>query len=192
MHYQQEAVYGMNIYKKWLRTKNWYTIKTRKLVEDGWLGGENEFDCLFQGFKSNNAEGLNVLEWIPKTTVPAYKTFTYPRYTTAVRPEKDKKYQVWITGGSDCIDFESDVSTHTVSMETIKIHCNSIISTPNAKYCTSDISNMYLMSDLVNSEYVKFKVNMILPRIIAHYKLKNLIHDGYIYAKINKALYGLK
>ena len=35
-------------------------------------------------------EGLDVLEWIPKTAVPAYKTVTYPQYTTAVRPEKDK------------------------------------------------------------------------------------------------------
>ena len=80
-----------------------------------------------------------------------------------------------------------NVSTHTASMETIKTHWNSVISTPNAKYCTGDISNMYLMSDLINSEYVKFKVDMIPPHIIAHYKLKNLIHDGYIYAKINKA-----
>ena len=48
------------------------------------------------------------------------------------------------------------------------------------------------MSDLVNSEYVKFKVDMIPPRIIAHYKIQHLIHDGYIYAKINKAWYGLR
>ena len=51
---------------------------------------------------------------------------------------------------------------------------------------------MYLMSDLVNSEYVKFKVDMIPPHIITHYKLEHLIHEGSIYAKINKAWYGLK
>ena len=77
-------------------------------------------------------------------------------------------------------------------METFKLHWNSVISTPNVKYCTGNISDMYLMSNLVNSEYVKFKVDMIPPRIIAHYKLEHLIHEGCIYAKINKAWYGLK
>ena len=77
-------------------------------------------------------------------------------------------------------------------MEAIKTHWNSVSSTPNAKYCTGDISNMYLMSDLVNLEYVKFKVDMRPPCIIAYYKIQHLIHDGYINAKINKAWYGLR
>ena len=60
-----------------------------------WLtGGENEFGRLFQRFKPNKVEGLDVLEGIPKTAVPAYKTVTYPRYTIAVRPENNKKYRV--------------------------------------------------------------------------------------------------
>ena len=124
------------------------------------------------------------MEWIPKTAVPSFKTVTYPRYTTAIRPEKDEKYRVRITAGGDRIDYEGDVSTHTASMETIKTHWNSVISTPNARYCTGYISNMYLMSDLVNSEYVKFKVDMIPPCVISHYKIQHLIHEGCIYAKL--------
>ena len=67
-------------------------------------------------------EGLDLLEWIPKTAVPAHKTVTYPRYTTAVRPEKDEKYRARITAGGDRTEYEGDVSTHTASMETIKTH----------------------------------------------------------------------
>lgn len=63
---------------------------------------------------------------------------------------------------------------------------NSVISTPNLKYYTGNVSNMYLMSDLVNFEYVKFKIDMISPHIIAYYKLNELIHNRCIYAKINK------
>ena len=166
--------------------------KDKKISERWMTVGEIEFGGLFQSFKPKKVEGLDVLEWIPKTAVPAYKTVIYPRYTTAIWPEKDEKYQVRITAGGDWINYEGVVSTHTASMETIKMHWNSVISTPNAKYCTGDISNMYLMSDLVNSEYVKFKVDMIPPRIIAHYKLEHLIHEGYIYAKINKAWYRLR
>ena len=51
---------------------------------------------------------------------------------------------------------------------------------------------MYLMSDLIDSEYVKFKVDLIPPRIIQYYNIQHLIHEGYIYARINKAWYGLK
>ena len=176
----------MNIYKKMASYKQLTHHKDEKISKQWMTGGEHEFGRLFMGFKPNDVERLDMLEWKQKIAVPKYKTVMYPRYTTAARPEKDKKYWVRITAGGDRIDYEGDVSTHTASMETIKTHWNSVISTPNAKYCTGDISNMYLMSNLFNSEYVKFKVDMIPPCIIAHYKLE------YIYAKINKSWYWLK
>jgi hypothetical protein len=77
-------------------------------------------------------------------------------------------------------------------METIKMHWNSVVSTPGAKYCTADISHMYLCSLLPDSEYVRFKYDMIPPNIIEHYSLDKFVVDGFVYAKINKAWYGLK
>ena len=62
-----------------------------------------------------------------------------------------------------------------------------MVSTINTKYCTGDISNMYLMSDLVDLEYVKFNYILILQRIIEHYNLNNIVENGFVYAKINKA-----
>ena len=68
-----------------------------------------------------------------------------------------------------------------------------MVSTKHAKYCTGDISNMYLMSNLVESKYVKFDIKLILQRIIDHYNLNDIIDDkGFVYAKINKAWFGLK
>ena len=46
---------------------------------------------------------------------------------------------------------------------------------------------MYLMFDLVNSEYLKFNDDILPPCIIAYYKI-----DGYIYVMINKAWYQLR
>ena len=66
--------------------------KEEKISQQWMMGDENECGRLFQGFKPNEVEGLDVLEWIPKTAVPTYETVMYPRYTTIVRPEKDKKY----------------------------------------------------------------------------------------------------
>lgn len=58
-------------------------------ISNRWMkGGKNEFGRLFQGLDPNEVEGLDILEWIPKTAVPASKTDTYPRYTTAIQPEK--------------------------------------------------------------------------------------------------------
>ena len=51
---------------------------------------------------------------------------------------------------------------------------------------------MYLMSDLVDSENVKFNCNLISQRIINHYKLDTVVDNRFVYAKINKAWYRLK
>jgi hypothetical protein len=72
------------------------------------------------------------------------------------------------------------------------MHWNSVLSTPGVRYCTADISNMYLCSDLPESEYVRFKYDMIPPNIIKHYNLNTMVENGFVYAKINKSWYGLK
>ena len=72
-------------------------------------------------------------------------------------------------------------------METIKTHWYSVVSTPNARYCTGNISNMYLCSNLYDAEYVSFLIQLIPPNIIAHYGLHQLISNDYFYARIKKA-----
>ena len=80
---------------------------------------------------------------------------------------------------------DGDVTTHTVSMETIKAYWNSVVSTKNGRYYTGDISNIYLMSNLVDSEYVKFNYNLIPQRIVGHYKLDTIVDNRFVYTKIN-------
>ena len=140
----------------------------------------------------NEIKGLDVLESTQKAAFPRDKKYTYPRYAADYRPETDEPDRMRITCGGDVLDYFGDVTTHTASILTVKMHWNSVISTPGAKYCTGDISNMYLMSILPEAEYVSFRYELILPRIIAHYNLYSLVVDGYVYAKINKACYGSK
>ena len=52
--------------------------------------------------------------------------------------------------------------------------------------------NMSLMSDLVESKYIKFNHSLISQRIIDHYNLDNIVENGFVYAKINNAWYELK
>ena len=153
--------------------------------------GANEFGRLFQGYK--DIEGLDVLEWIYKADVPRGKKVTYPRYVVDYRPEKDEPYHTHITCGGNLLDyFVGNVTTHTASMETIKCHWNSVLSTRNAQYCTADILKMYLCSMLPDSEYICFQAHLVPQEIIDYYNLTDKIHNGYIYARVKKAWYGLK
>ena len=78
-------------------------------------------------------------------------------------------------------------------METIKCQLNSIISTPGAKAATGDISNMYLESLLSDAEFVHFNLSLIPKPFIEAYNLQKLsTPGGHVYAKVNKAWYGLK
>ena len=97
-----------------------------------------------------------------------------------------------ITAGGNLLDYFGNVTTHTATLETIMCHWNSVLSTPGARYCTANISNMYLCSLLPDSEYVCFQVWLVPDKIIKHYNLQDNIHNGYLYARINKAWYGLK
>jgi len=45
---------------------------------------------------------------------------------------------------------------------------------------------------LKDYEYVRFNIDLIPPCIIEHYQLQKLVHNGYVYAKIKRAWYGLK
>ena len=51
---------------------------------------------------------------------------------------------------------------------------------------------MYLTSNLVESEYVKLNIKLIPQRNINHYNLNDIVEDGFVYAKINKAWFGHK
>ena len=164
------------------------------IIRDRWTkGGENKFGRLFQGFSPNGIDGLDILEGIKKNQVPKDKTIACPRYTASLRPGKvDELHRVRIIARGNLLGYDGDVTTHTSSMETMKAHWNSVVSTKDACYCAGDTSNMYLMFDLIDSEYVKFNHNLIPQTIIDHYKLDTMVDNGFVYAKINKAWYGLK
>ena len=184
------AIYDQNL-KKWMRYND--LIKhPDKPTRERWIGsGEKEYGRLFQGFKET--PGKDVLRWIYKAEVPAEKQVTYPRVTTAYRPEKEDPYRTRITAGGDRLTYDGETATHSASMTTIKTIWNSVLSDENAKFCTADCSNMYLESMLPSPQYVRFKLTQIPPRIQDEYHLHKYVdRDGYVYARIDKAWYGLK
>ena len=96
-----------------------------------------------------------------------------------------------MTAGGDRLHYEGKTSTDVSGLNTIKIHWNSVLSTPRAKYMTMDISNMYLNTKLPEPEYMKVHISLIPQEIIDKYKPQP-DERGFCYLKIKMAIYGLK
>ena len=176
---------------KWMAYRDLIKHPNPKIRKRWEQAGNNEFARLAQGY--GDVEGLNVITFIAKRDLPDGKQVTYARYVVDYRPEKDEPWRLRITCGGDKLDYHGDTTTHSASMETIKCHLNNIVSSIKAKGATGDISNMYLGSLLPEAEYVRFRISLIPKEFIEAYNLQELATpDGYIYARVNKAWYGLK
>ena len=153
---------------------------------------------MFQGSKtetdgSQRTKGTNTLFWINKEQVPKDKTATYARVVVDKRPEKEEVNQTRITAGDDRLEFQGDTSTKTAGLETVKMVFNSVVSTPDAKFMTVDISNMYLNTQLNKYQYMQFNLKMISQEVINPYGLQNkATKDRWVCCEIRTAICGLK
>jgi hypothetical protein len=68
---------------------------------------------------------------------------------------------------------------------------NSTISTPGARFLVIDIKNFYLKPPLVRYEYMVINLNSLPQEVIDDYNLLDLVHDGRVYIKIQKGVYGI-
>jgi len=124
--------------------------------------------------------------------MPRNKRATYVRIVCAIRPNKTEKYRVRLTAGGNLVHYDGEKNTPTVSLETIKIHWNSVISTKGAKYCTIDLNDFFLIAALLEYEYIKIPISLFPPGFIVQYNLNEIVHsDGYVYAEVCGGMYGL-
>ena len=78
-----------------------------------------------------------------------------------MRPLKSEKHRVWVTISGDCLEYDGFTSTVLATLTTVKIHINSTISTPNARYMTLDIKDYYYGTPMDNFEYVQIPLVLI-------------------------------
>ena len=77
-------------------------------------------------------KGTNSMRFIPKHHVPRNKVVTYTRFVASIREHNEEQHRVRLTAGGNCLSYDGKTSTETVSLETIKILWNSVLSTINA------------------------------------------------------------
>lgn len=174
-------------------------MEYRDLIKDphyrtDWLHScSNEIGRLAQGV-GGRVKGTDTCFFIHKHQVPRGRTVTFARFVCTIRPEKSEPNRTRITACGNFIhDYPGDTSTETASIETIKIHWNSVLATKAARYMAMDISNMYLNTPLDRYEYLKIKLTELSQEIIDEYKLLDKVaKDGFVYIEIRRAMYGLK
>lgn len=135
----------------------------------------------------------DTLQFTKKQNILKNKKIRYARFVCEELPQKDEVQQTRLTVGGDQLDYDGDTATDVASMDTTKIHLNSVISTPGARYIAANIGNFYTNSKLPSPEYMRVHIDDIPEEIIKEYDIaKYSKRDGWVYIEIIEALYGLK
>ncbi len=129
--------------------------------------------------------------FIKKSDIPAGQKPTYLRIVAADRPNKERTKRIQFTVGGDCIEYPGEVSTKTAQLTTAKILLNSVISTEGARFLVIDIKDFYLNMPMEWYEYMAIPLADIPNTIIEQYNLLEIAHNGNVYVKICKGMYGL-
>ena len=96
-----------------------------------------------------------------------------------------------MTAGGNLMDFPGEVTTRTADAATSKISWNSVVSTKNARCCTTDISNFCLATPLDRFEHMRTPARLIPDEFVNLCNLWDKIEDGHMHAEIRKGICGL-
>ena len=164
------------------------------LFADKWNhSSANEFGRLAQGI-GGRIKGTDTIRFVRKDQVPAdrLKDVTYAQFVCELKPNKTEVERTRLVCGGDKVNYPGEVGTPTADMLLVKTHLNSVISTPNARYMTLDISNFYLNTPMIRFEYIRIKLEDIPEEVIVEYGLREIATpDGYVYVEVRKGMYGL-
>ena len=111
----------------------------------------------------------------------------------SLQPEKETNRTRAVLG-DNLVHIPDDVGTPTADMMLFKILLNSVISTPEAKFMTINISNFYLNTPKTRYKYVKMRLADTSNEVVQEYNLHEsgqVKSDGFVYAEVRKGMYDL-
>ena len=154
-----------------------------------------DFGGMAQGCKKTGQAGTNAMFVMTHDEImhalAAKKFFTYANPVVDYRPQKEDPHRIRITAGGNLITYEGNASVRTADIDTAKLHWNSVISTPDAKYMCLDIKKFYLTAALEYFEYMKIPLSLFPEWTQEQYNLKKLALDGMVYIEMRRAVWGL-
>jgi hypothetical protein len=94
--------------------------------------------------------------------------------------------------GGNLINYPDNCGTPAVDLLAVKLMFNSIISIPNAKFMTIDISNFYLMTSKDHFEYFRMKLKLFPQDIVDEYGLHDKADaEGNVFCEVCCRMYRL-
>ena len=136
----------------------------------------------------------DVIEFIFHHEIPADKKITYVGFVADHRPLKDEKWRIRAVVGGDKLDYHLDAGSPATDLTEAKIIFNSVISDAEkgARFCSMDIKDMFLCTLMETPEFMKVPYKFFPQDIRIRYNLEEKVHNGFIYIKCKKGMYGLK
>jgi hypothetical protein len=177
-----------------------HITSNRKLMQDPttseiWMTAlGKDFGSMSQGDDKTGMKGPDTMfvmnsKDVPNT--PKNQPPTYAKVVVAYHPQMEDPHQIRITAGGNLMNYPGELTTCTANMTTAKLHWNSILNTPKARYMCLNIGNFYLTAMLDCYKYMKMPLRFSPPWIITQYDLLNKVVGGYVYLQLRKAVWGL-
>ena len=154
-----------------------------------------DFGGMAQGDNKTGQKGTNAMFVMTHAEITrAYeekKFFTFANPVVDYRPQKDDPNRIRITAMGNLITYDGELSVRTADINTAKLHWNSVVSTPNARYMCLDIKNFYLTAALEYYEYMKMPLTLFPKWIVEQYDLRTHAKDGWVHLEMRRAVWGL-
>ena len=96
-----------------------------------------------------------------------------------------------LTVGGNLIDYPGYVSTTTSYLTTMKFHVNSANSDVKLRYMCMNVRYFYLNNMMNREEYIMMQAAMITQEFVDKFNLQEKLHNGYIYVRVTKGVYGI-
>ena len=149
----------------------------------------NEIVRLFQGIVYTKGTDMRFFVQIHKVTQD--RKVAYCHIVCNIRLHKTENHIVSIKVGGKKLTYGDPLSTPTVDLNTEKIHMDSVLSTPDAKYLIVDVKNFYLKNPTNKNKYCNISIELIPHEVVYKYVLNNNQIDGYRYVGVKKVMYVL-
>jgi hypothetical protein len=153
-----------------------------------------DFGGMVQGDNKTGQKGTNsvlVMTHNEVKCIPKDQTVMYIHIIVNFHPQKVDPHRIQITAGGNLINYPGELSTRTADVTTSKMIWNSVLSTEGARYMCLDINNFYLSAPLDWYEYMKMPIALFLEWIVKQYNLTQHVLYGFIYLKMQQAVWGL-
>jgi hypothetical protein len=96
----------------------------------------------------------------------------YTKFVCELKLSKAEVHCTRLTVGSDKIHYPGDVGAPTADLTLVKVHPNSVISTPGLRYMILDVKNFHFNTPMGRYKYIQVQIEDIPNEIIVISKFK--------------------